>query len=74
MKDFIIFIREDMSKMATMSEKDFEADIQEYTAWVEEMSKTGNYVSGDPLHPEGRYLYKDSIHSDGPFIESKEAI
>ena len=74
MKDFIIFIREDISQMAQLSEEEFQTEIQDYTKWVEEMAKTGNYVSGDPLVPEGRYILSDKVQSDGPFIESKEAI
>jgi len=74
MKDFIIFIREDLSRIPTLTEEEFQKEIGEYTDWVEEMSKTGNYVAGDPLDTEGRYIYKDNIKSDGPFIESKEAI
>ena len=74
MEEFIILIREDMSGQENMPEVDFEAEIQAYVEWVEEMSKTGNYISGDPLKPAGRYIHKDNFASDGPFIESKEAI
>lgn len=74
MTDYIILIRENLAPETEMSEEDFETQIQEFMAWVEDMSKTGNYMSGDPLQPEGRYIYKDAIHSDGPFIESKEAV
>ncbi len=74
MKQFMILIREDASIMANMTEAEAQAEINEYMAWVEEMAKTDNYISGDPLESEGRYLKKDTIHSDGPFIESKEAV
>ncbi len=74
MKDFIILIREDLKRQSTLSESEFQSEIQEYTDWVDEMSKTGNYVSGEPLEPEGKYILKDTVQSDGPFIESKEAI
>ncbi|NHF58160.1 hypothetical protein FK220_002325 [Flavobacteriaceae bacterium TP-CH-4] len=74
MKNFMILIREDAAIMANMSEAEAQAEINEYMAWVEEMAKTDNYISGDPLEPVGRYLKKDTIHSDGPFIESKEAV
>ncbi len=70
----MILIREDAAAMAEMSEVQMQADINEYMAWVEEMGKTGNYISGDPLDPEGRYVSKGAVHSDGPFIESKEAV
>ncbi len=74
MKEFMLFIREDINRMNNLSEAEFQSEIEEYVAWVDELSKTGHYVSGDPLQPEGRYILKDSVSSDGPFIESKEAI
>ncbi|MEM6768545.1 MAG: YciI family protein [Bacteroidota bacterium] len=74
MNEFMLFIREDVSRVETLSEEAFQAEIEEFTAWVEEMAKTGNFVSGDPLESTGRYILKDTISSDGPFIESKEAI
>lgn len=70
----MILIREDAAAMSKMSETEVQADIKEYMEWVEEMGKTGNYISGDPLDPEGRYITKDAVRSDGPFIESKEAV
>jgi len=74
MNNFIIFIKEDLGRSASLCESEFQREIKEYTDWVDEMSKTGNYVSGDPLEPGGRYILKDNIQSNGPFIESKEAI
>lgn len=74
MQDFLILIREDVQRFTSGSEADFQKEVEEYAVWVEEMTKTGNYVSGDPLKPEGRYILKDSIQTDGPFIESKEAV
>jgi len=74
MNTYLILIREDVSRMSKLSEAEFQHELEQFTRWVEEMSATGNYISGDPLETGGRYLKKDSIVSDGPFIESKEAI
>jgi hypothetical protein len=74
MQNFMFLIREDMAQLRELSEEQMQADIQEYTQWVEELTKSGHFISGDPLEPEGRYLTKDNIQTDGPFIESKEAI
>lgn len=70
----MLLIREDIAQVREMSEEQMQADIQEYTRWVEGLTKSGHFISGDPLEPEGRYLTKDTILTDGPFIESKEAI
>lgn len=74
MKNFILFIREDIAHINALSGEEMQADIQEYTQWVESLAKTDNYVEGDPLEPGGRYVKKDRISTYGPFIESKEAI
>ncbi len=70
----MILVREDIAKVATLSEEQMQADIKEYTEWVESLSNQGKYLGGDPLEPEGRYITNDNIATDGPFIESKEVI
>lgn len=74
MQNFMLLIREDIAGLKEMSEQEMQADIQEYTLWVEELAKSGHYISGEPLEPEGRYLTADEVLSDGPFIEAKEAV
>jgi len=44
------------------------------TKWVEGLSESGSYTGGDPLVTNGRYVSKDNVLSDGPFIEAKECI
>lgn len=70
----MFLIREDIARVKERSEEQMQADIQEYTQWVEGLTKSGHFISGDPLEAEGRYLTKDTILTDGPFIESKEVI
>ena len=48
--------------------------MREMDVWVRSLVKKGNYVGGDALHVQGRYVRKDNVISDGPFIEAKEAI
>jgi hypothetical protein len=74
MEKFLLLIREDMEKRKVLSEEDFQACIARMGVWVEELAETGNYVAAEPLHPSGKYVKKDAILSDGPFIEAKEAI
>jgi hypothetical protein len=74
MKQYMLFIREDLNAVKQMSEAQLQDDIQQMVRWVEELSRTGNYVSGDPLEPEIRLTRKDEIFSDGPYIETKEAV
>ncbi len=74
MKEFMLLIREEMSRQLEMSEEAMQAEIEEYTAWVEGLSETDNYGGGDPLDGGGRYINADGVQTDGPFIESKEAV
>ena len=74
MKKFMVFIREDITNLPNMTEEEMQKEIQLYIDWVEGLSKTGNYISGDPLEAKGKYMKSDQVFSDGPFIEAKEAI
>ncbi len=74
MHQFMILLKEDLQSASQMSEEQLQADIKQYTEWVEELSKKGHFVSGEPLEGRGWQLKKDEVITNGPFIESKEAI
>ena len=60
---------------AGLSIEETERIIGQYTEWFERMSKSGTLTGGRPLLGGGRVVAKQGDHvSDGPFIESKEAI
>jgi hypothetical protein len=70
----MLFLREDLEALKTMTPDEQQEDINIMVKWVEELSQSGNYISGDPLENEVRLAKKDQIISDGPFIETKEAL
>ncbi len=74
MKQYMLFIREDLEKVKQLSEEAIQEDIELMTKWIEQISKTGNYLNGEPLEPEVRMVKDGEIISDGPFIETKEAL
>lgn len=74
MKKFLILLREDLSAANQMTPEQVEADIAEYMQWVEGLKKNGHHVISDPLETSGSMISKHKIETDGPFIESKEAI
>ena len=74
MKQFMLFIREDLEAVKKLTEEELQADIALMIKWVEGLSASGHYVQGDPLEPEVHVAKKDGILTDGPFIESKEAV
>lgn len=74
MKKFLILLREDLATVSKMTPEQMEADIAEYVKWKEGLEKEGRHVMSDPLEASGAMVYKNKIETDGPFIESKEAI
>jgi hypothetical protein len=74
MKKFILLIREDLQLLKQLTQEESEADIRQMVSWVEEITQTGNFVQGDPLENDMAMVANGKIQTDGPFIESKEAI
>ena len=68
-----MLIREDVQKLRESTDA-HRIRMLEMTKWVEGLSESGNYAAGDPLVTMGRYVSKDMVLSDGPFIEAKESV
>ena len=74
MEKFMLIIREDLAKMSKMTDEERFANIPMMLKWVDSLIESGNYIKGEPLLIKGRYVTKDQILSDGPFIEAHEGI
>jgi hypothetical protein len=74
MKRFLLLIREDLRRVEQLTEAQMHEEIRIMTKWVEEMTKTGNFVQGDPLETGMRLATSTKVLSDGPFIEAREAV
>jgi hypothetical protein len=74
MEKFMMIIREDLDKMSKMTDEERFANIPMMLQWVDSLIESGNYIRGEPLLIKGRYVSKDQILSDGPFIEAREGI
>lgn len=59
-----------------LSPEEIEQAIRDYTAWFENLIEQGKVSGGYPLLNGGKVVSvkKGGVISDGPFIESKEAI
>jgi hypothetical protein len=57
-----------------MTPAEFKHNVQLVSRWVESMAQSGNYLQADALHDNGKYVGRDYVLSDGPFIEAKESI
>lgn len=74
MERFLLIMREDLKKIGQYTDKERFANIPEMQKWIETIAESGNYVEGNPLKVTGRYVKKNTVLSDGPFIESKEGV
>lgn len=74
MKKFLLLIREDLRRASALSPEQVQSEIQIMVQWVEELTRSGNYIQGDPLEEGIRVATKDKVLSDGPFIESREGV
>lgn len=72
MEKFLLLIREDLQRLRETGDQNMR--IREMTKWVESLGESGNYLGGEPLIITGKYVTKDTVLSDGPFIEAKECI
>ena len=74
MKRFLLLIREDLRRLENITEEQMHEEIRIMTQWVEELTKSGNFIQGDPLENGMRIATSDKVISDGPFIEAREAV
>jgi len=74
MKRFLLLIREDIRRVEQLTDDQIQNEIRIMTQWVEELTKTGNFIQGDPLENGMRVATASKVISDGPFIEAREAV
>ena len=74
MEKFILLVRADLEKLRKIREEERYADWPDMLGWVNSLIASGNRLEGGPLSVSGMLVGKNEVLSDGPFIESKEAI
>jgi hypothetical protein len=74
MEKFMMIIREDLEMLGKMTDEERFSNIPMMLKWVDSLIESGNYIKGEPLLIKGRYVSKDQILSDGPFIEAREGV
>jgi hypothetical protein len=74
MERFLLLIREDLKRRAALTPAEFNHQTQIMSKWVESMAQAGNFLQADPLDNDGKYVGREYVLSDGPFIEAKESI
>jgi hypothetical protein len=74
MEKFLFIIREDLKTLKAYTESERNLGMQEMTRWIATLAESWSYLGGEPLAISGRYVDKENVVSDGPFIEAKEGI
>ena len=78
MPNYLLLLHENPAVFEEMSPEEMQAIITKYSAWKEEMDRTGKMVAGKKLQDGvGRVLRRQGGQptiSDGPYTESKEVI
>jgi hypothetical protein len=74
MEKFLLLIREEVEQRVKMSQEEFDSCVRIMSGWAESLAESGNFISSEPLRMEARYVGRDTVVSDGPFIEAKEAV
>lgn len=74
MEKFLFIIREELKVLKENGEEKRSQGMREMARWAESLAESWSYLGGEPLAISGRYVTKEAVVSDGPFIESKEGI
>jgi hypothetical protein len=74
MEKFMLIIREDLKRIGALTDEERFSNLPEQMEWIKSIAESGNYITGEPLAVRGRYVSKNEVLSDGPFIEAKEGI
>ena len=74
MEKFLLLVREDINMLKQAGEEGRYKNMRLMMKWAESLAESGNFTSGEPLVLAGKYVSRDDVFSDGPFIESKEGI
>lgn len=63
-------------QMDNMSPDEMQSHMGKWLAWVDQLSKEGKYLSGEPLLPGGKLLTGKGgkTVTDGPYTEGKEVV
>jgi hypothetical protein len=57
-----------------LSGEEIQQNMARFTEWFERLNMAGQFKSGGPLAHSGKIIASRQTVTDGPFVESKEAI
>jgi len=57
------------------SPQQMQEQLQKWGAWIQQLSKTGNFKAGEPLEAEGKVIKgRKKVVTDGPYAEAKDLV
>ena len=72
MDDFMLLVKGDDRDS---SPEQMQQLMMNYQEWMQKWKSTGNYISGSPFVPEGKYLKsKTEVHDSGEFLDPQNII
>lgn len=72
MEKFIYLFR---GGLTPTNNDEWQAHMQKWGAWIQNMQQSGTYVAGDPLAANGKQVNgTKKVITDGPFTEAKEMV
>jgi hypothetical protein len=71
--EYLLFFR-NTGWHTDLSPEDIQQNMARFTEWFERLNKAGQFKGGGPLGHYGKILAGRQAVTDGPFVESKEAI
>jgi len=75
MKEFMLFIRSEENRKASLSPEQLQQHIEKIGGFIKRLSDEGRMKSAQPLEMDGRILsYKNGAIIDGTYNETKEVI
>jgi hypothetical protein len=75
MADYLFLFRGGDAARGKLTPEQMEQHMKKWMAWIEELSKAGQFKAGEPLAPEGRVLTgRKQVMTDGPFAEAKDMV
>jgi len=73
MKEFLLVFRRDAAKR--MTDEQLQQMMQPWKDWLDHLAAQGNLASsGSRLDWDGSVIYPDEVVTNGPYVETKEAI
>lgn len=75
MSEFILLFRGGDDKQQQQSPEKWQAQMQLWMKWMNELQQKGKLIGAQPLNETGKTIRSNKkIVSDGPFMEGKEMV